>query len=63
MSVESSISDSFDLTQLERIVRHSNNPYTRSCAWVLLDELLGEPDLEELENELQSLRKHREQKG
>ena len=59
MSVESTLESSFEPGQLERVVRHSNNPYARACAWVLLDELLDEPDLQELEHELQSIRKQR----
>lgn len=60
MSVESPNGDSLSPDQLERILRHSSNPYARACAWVLLDRKLDEPDLEELEAELQSLKERRE---
>lgn len=52
--------DELDPEGLKRVIRHSGNPYARACAWVLLDELLDEPEIEDLEAELQSLRKDRE---
>ena len=48
-----------DQEQLERVIRHSGNPFARACAWVLLDQLLDEPDIEELEEELRLLRDRR----
>lgn len=60
MSVDAKNGDDLDPDQLKRILRHSGNPYARACAWVLLDRMLDEPDLEDLEAELQSLKDHRE---
>lgn len=60
MSVDDLNGTELDPDQLERILRHSGNPYARACAWVLLDRLLDEPDMEELEAELRSLRDRRE---
>ena len=60
MSVDAQNGEELDPDQLKRVLRHSGNPYARACAWVLLDRLLDEPDLEDLEEELRSLRTRRE---
>jgi hypothetical protein len=60
MSVDAQNREKLDPDQLKRVLRHSGNPYARACAWVLLDRLLEEPDLEDLEKELRSLRDRRE---
>lgn len=40
---------------LERVLRHSNNPYARACAWALIDAGSDAPDLHQLQQELSAL--------
>lgn len=60
MSADIAGYEELDVDQLKRVIRHSGNSYARACAWVLLDQMLDEPEIEELEMELRSLREHRE---
>jgi len=41
---------------LVRILRHSDNSYARACAWAILDAGTDDPEIEQLENELQQLK-------
>jgi len=41
--------------RLERVVRHSNDPYARACAWTILDAGSDQPELERLQEELEQL--------
>ncbi len=52
--------DELDEEELLRVLKQSGNAYARACAWVLLDHILDEPDIEDLEAELQALRERRE---
>lgn len=45
-----------DIESLERVIRHSSNPYARACAWTLLDLVCDDPELADLQDELQELR-------
>jgi predicted Zn-ribbon and HTH transcriptional regulator len=37
------------------VIKNSDDPYTRACAWTLLDRHTPEKDLEELKDELDAL--------
>lgn len=41
---------------LGRVLRHSNDPYARACAWALLDAGSDAPDLDQLQRELEQLK-------
>jgi len=41
---------------LVRVLRHSNDEFARACAWTLLDEGSSEPELEQLQDELEAIR-------
>lgn len=41
--------------QLLRIVSRSDDPYTRACAWALLDHYTPDPELEQLRDELDNV--------
>ncbi|MDJ1433546.1 hypothetical protein [Halostagnicola sp. A-GB9-2] len=45
---------------LVRILRHGTDGYARACAWALLDRGASDPELEQIENELDALRQQRE---
>ena len=38
---------------LERVLRHSNSPYARACAWALIDAGSDAPDIGRLKRELE----------
>lgn len=40
---------------LERVLRHSNDTYARACAWALIDAGSDAPDLDRLQQELDTL--------
>lgn len=40
---------------LERVLRHSNNAYARACAWALIDAGSDDPDIAQLQKELETL--------
>ena len=44
---------------IERVLRHSNNSYARACAWALLDAGSDDPELEDLQRELDQLQQQR----
>ena len=46
---------------IKRVLRHSNNPYARACAWALLDAGSDDPDIEDLQRELNHLQERRAQ--
>lgn len=52
-SVEAYVADNRE--RLERVVRHSNDPYARACAWTILDAGTDQPELERLQEELERL--------
>lgn len=47
-------------SDLINVIRHSSNAYARACAWALLDAGSDAPDLEDLEDELQALKRNTE---
>lgn len=52
-SIEAFVDDNREM--LERVLRHSSNPYARACAWALIDAGSAAPDITELEQELSAL--------
>lgn len=44
---------------IERVLQHSNNSYARACAWALLDAGSDDPDIEDLQRELDQLQEQR----
>lgn len=40
---------------LERVLRHSSDPYARACAWALIDAGSSDPQVEELQKEIDAL--------
>lgn len=45
--------------RIVRVLRHSNNPHARACAWALLDHVSEDPEIEDLERELKQLKQQR----
>jgi hypothetical protein len=43
--------------QIVKILRHSSDRFSRACAWTLLDRGLPDPELAELQRELELLQK------
>ena len=43
--------------ELVRVIKHSDNSYARACAWTLLDAGSDGPELEQIQNELDHIRK------
>ena len=41
------------------VIRHSDDPFARACAWVLLDRYTPDRDLEELREELDAVVRRR----
>lgn len=41
---------------LERVLRHSNSPYARACAWALIDAGSDAPDIDQLKRELEAVK-------
>lgn len=41
--------------RIVRVIRHSDDPFARACAWVLLDRYTPDRDLEELREELDAV--------
>jgi hypothetical protein len=41
--------------QIVRILHHSSDHFSRACAWTLLDRGLPDPELAELQRELEHL--------
>ena len=52
-SVEEFVEDHRQM--LERVLRHSNSPYARACAWALIDAGSDAPDITQLQKELEVL--------
>lgn len=46
---------------LERVIRHSSDPSARAWAWAILDAGSDGPELDDLERELETLRRQREE--
>ncbi len=44
---------------IERVLRHSNDAYARACAWALLDAGSDDPDIEDLQRELDQIQQQR----
>lgn len=44
---------------LVRILRHGTDGYARACAWALLDRGASDPELEQIQNELDQLQERR----
>lgn len=42
--------------RIVRVLRHSSNLHARACAWALLDHISEDPELEDLERELQQVK-------
>lgn len=38
-----------------RVIRHSDDPFTRACAWTLLDRYTRDEDLKQLHDELDAV--------
>jgi len=51
--VESFVNDNREM--LERVLRHSNDSFARACAWALIDAGSDQPELEQLQRELDAL--------
>ena len=51
--VESLVEDNREM--LERVLRHSNDSFARACAWALIDAGSDQPELEQLQRELDAL--------
>ena len=47
---------------LIRVIRHSSNTYARACVWALLDAGLDDPEIEDLEDELQAIKEDRKRR-
>ena len=51
--VESFVEDNREM--LERVLRHSNDSFARACAWALIDAGSNDPEIEQLQRELDAL--------
>ena len=56
-SVEEFVDENREM--LERVLRHSSNSYARACTWALIDAGSDEPDLDQLQREIQALQEQR----
>lgn len=45
--------------RIVEIIRHSDDPFARACAWVLLDRYTPDQDLEDLRDELDEISRRR----
>lgn len=41
--------------RIVQVIRHSDDPFARACAWVLLDRYTPDRDLEDLRDELDQI--------
>ena len=53
-SVEEFVEDHRQM--LERVLRHSNSPYARACAWALIDAGSDAPEIDRLQRELETVK-------